>query len=148
MCQKVKDPHNIKYRAVNLGNKTIADKLLPASGAFEVRAKLDIFNLERFSSICYWLCQELFTLCHKKPIAVAPICYNTTTLTNKSNTFHMTKHPCFYIESLFGRIFILIVYDPSSKCFCFRCFSPWGSRRTPTSSCCPSPPVFRQWKPF
>jgi len=32
----VKDPHNIKYRAVNLGNKTIADKLLPASGAFEV----------------------------------------------------------------------------------------------------------------
>ena len=39
----MKDPHNIKYRAVNLGNKTIADKLLPASGAFEVRAK---FNLD------------------------------------------------------------------------------------------------------
>ena len=33
---KVRDPHNIKYRAVSLGNKTIAEKLLPANGAFEV----------------------------------------------------------------------------------------------------------------
>ena len=32
----MRDPHNIKYRAVNLGNKTIAEKLLPANGAFEV----------------------------------------------------------------------------------------------------------------
>lgn len=32
----VRDPHNVKYRAINLSNKTIAEKLLPAHGAFEV----------------------------------------------------------------------------------------------------------------
>ena len=36
----MRDPHNIKYRAVNLGNKTIAEKLLPANGAFEVGSNL------------------------------------------------------------------------------------------------------------
>ena len=32
----INDPSNTKYRAVKLTNKTIEEKLLPASGAFEI----------------------------------------------------------------------------------------------------------------
>ena len=32
----LKEPNNTKYRAVKLTNKTIEEKLIPASGAFEI----------------------------------------------------------------------------------------------------------------
>ena len=62
------------------------------------------------------------------------------------------KYPYFFhIDSLFGRIIIYRVYVPysfSSEGFSLRCFSLWALRRTLTSSCCLSPPAFRQWKHF